>query len=52
LHGVDALALFYDDLQDVMPMSSLRNLMQCEDVGSVAWFVHECMERVDNSHAG
>jgi hypothetical protein len=22
--------------------------MQCEDAGSVAWFVHECMERVDN----
>jgi hypothetical protein len=21
-------------------------------VGSVAWFVHECMERVDNSHTG
>jgi hypothetical protein len=35
-----------------LPMSSLRNLMQCEDVGSVAWFVHECMERVDNSHTG
>jgi hypothetical protein len=34
-----------------LPMSSLRNLMQCEDVGSVAWFVHECMERVD-SHTG
>jgi hypothetical protein len=30
-------------------MSSLRDLMQCEDVGSVAWFVNECMERVDNS---
>jgi hypothetical protein len=28
-----------------LPMSSLRDLMQCEDVGSVAWFVHECMER-------
>jgi hypothetical protein len=26
--------------------------MQCEDVDSVAWFVHECMERVDNSHTG
>jgi hypothetical protein len=26
--------------------------MQCEYVGSVAWFVHECMERVDNSHNG
>jgi hypothetical protein len=26
--------------------------MQCEDVGSVAWFVHECMERVDSSHTG
>jgi hypothetical protein len=35
-----------------LPMSSLRNLMQCEDVGSVAWFVHKCMERVDNIHAG
>jgi hypothetical protein len=35
-----------------LPMSSLRNLMQCENVGSVAWFVHECMERVDNSHTG
>jgi hypothetical protein len=35
-----------------LPMSSLRDLMQCEDVGSVAWFVHECMERVDNSHTG
>jgi hypothetical protein len=23
-----------------------------EDVGSAAWFVHECMERVDNSHTG
>jgi hypothetical protein len=33
-------------------MSSLRDLMQCENVGSVAWFVHECMERVDNSHTG
>jgi hypothetical protein len=28
------------------------DLMQCENVGSVAWFVHECMERVDNSHTG
>jgi hypothetical protein len=35
-----------------LPMSSLRDLMQCEDVGSVAWFVHKCMERVDNSHTG
>jgi hypothetical protein len=35
-----------------LPMSSLRDLMQCEGVGSVAWFVHECMERVDNSHTG
>jgi hypothetical protein len=35
-----------------LPMSRLRDLMQCENVGSVAWFVHECMERVDNSHAG
>jgi hypothetical protein len=35
-----------------LSMSSLRKLMQCEDVGSVAWFVHECMERVDNSHTG
>jgi hypothetical protein len=35
-----------------LPMSSLRNLMQCKDVGSVAWFVHECMERADNSHTG
>jgi hypothetical protein len=35
-----------------LPMSSLRNFMQCEDVGSVARFVHECMERVDNSHTG
>jgi hypothetical protein len=26
-----------------LPMSSLRELMQCEDVGSLAWFVHECM---------
>jgi hypothetical protein len=25
---------------------------QCEDVISVAWFVHECMERIDNSHTG
>jgi hypothetical protein len=29
-----------------LPMSSLRDLMQCEDVGSVAWFVHECTEGV------
>jgi hypothetical protein len=28
-----------------LPMSSLRDVMQCEDVGSVAWFVHECMEK-------
>jgi hypothetical protein len=35
-----------------LPMSNLRNLMQCEDVGNVARFVHECMERVDNSHTG
>jgi hypothetical protein len=35
-----------------LPMSNLRDLMQCEDVGSVSWFVHECMERVDNSHTG
>jgi hypothetical protein len=35
-----------------LPMSSLRNLMQCEDVGSVAWFVHEYIKRVDNSHTG
>jgi hypothetical protein len=35
-----------------LPMSSLRDLMQCENVGSVAWFVHECMEMVDNSHTG
>jgi hypothetical protein len=28
------------------------HLTQCEDVGSVAWFVHECMEWVDNSHTG
>jgi hypothetical protein len=35
-----------------LPMSSLRDLMQCEDVGSVAWFVHACMERLDDSHAG
>jgi hypothetical protein len=35
-----------------LPMSSLRNSMLCEDVGSVAWFVHECMEWVDNSHTG
>jgi hypothetical protein len=35
-----------------LPMSSLRHLMQCEDVGSVEWFVHECMGRVDNSHTG
>jgi hypothetical protein len=33
-------------------MSNLRDLMHCEDVGSVAWFVHECMERVDNNYAG
>jgi hypothetical protein len=35
-----------------LPMSSLRALMQCEDVGNVAWFVHECMEGLDNSHPG
>jgi hypothetical protein len=35
-----------------LPMSTLRDLMQCEDVGSGAWFVHECVERVDNSHTG
>jgi hypothetical protein len=35
-----------------LPMSNLRDLMQCEDVGNVAWFVHECMGRVDNSHTG
>jgi hypothetical protein len=35
-----------------LPMSILRDLMPCEDVGSVAWFVHEFMERVDNRHAG
>jgi hypothetical protein len=35
-----------------LPMSSLRNLMQCEDVVRVAWFVHECMEMVDSSHTG
>jgi hypothetical protein len=35
-----------------LPMSSERDLMQCEDVGSVAWFAHECMERVDNSRTG
>jgi hypothetical protein len=35
-----------------LPMSGLRGLMQCEDVGSVACFVHECMERVDNRHTG
>jgi hypothetical protein len=35
-----------------LPMSSLRDLMQCEDVGNVAWFVHKNMERVDNSHIG
>jgi hypothetical protein len=35
-----------------LPMSSLRDLMQCENVGSVVWFVHECMEWVDNSHTG
>jgi hypothetical protein len=33
-------------------MSGLRDLRQCEDVGRVSWFVHECMERVDNSHSG
>jgi hypothetical protein len=41
-----------------LPMSSLRDLLQCEDVGreralvtsSVAWFVHHGMERVDGSH--
>jgi hypothetical protein len=38
--------------QVLLPMSSLRDLMQCEGVGSVAWFVHECMERVDSSHTG
>jgi hypothetical protein len=37
---------------DGLPMSSLRILMQCEDVDSVVWFVYECMERVDNSHTG
>jgi hypothetical protein len=35
-----------------LPMPSLRDLMPCEDVGSVAWFLHECMERVDNSDTG
>jgi hypothetical protein len=35
-----------------LPMSSLRDLMHCEDIGSVAWFVHECMERVENTHTG
>jgi hypothetical protein len=34
-----------------LPMSSLRDLMQCEDVGSVAWFVHEYMEKVNNSNS-
>jgi hypothetical protein len=28
-----------------LPMSSLRDLMQCEDVGSVAWFVDECIKK-------
>jgi hypothetical protein len=34
------------ELDDVfgVPVSSLRDLMRCEDVGSVAWFVHECIE--------
>jgi hypothetical protein len=31
---------------------SAVTLMQCDIVGSVAWFVHECMERVYNSHTG
>jgi hypothetical protein len=35
-----------------LPMSSLRDMMQCEEAGSVAWFVQKCMERVDNSHTG
>jgi hypothetical protein len=29
-----------------LPMSSLKDLMQCQDGGSVARFVHKCMERV------
>jgi hypothetical protein len=35
-----------------LPMSSLRDLMQGEDVGSVIWFVHAYMQRVDSSHTG
>jgi hypothetical protein len=35
-----------------LPMSTLRDFMQCEDVGSGAWFVHERVERADNSHTG
>jgi hypothetical protein len=38
--------------RDGLPMSSLRNVVQFEDVGSVAWFVHECMAWVDNSPTG
>jgi hypothetical protein len=51
------LLFSYESTKDIrlrfagLPMSRMRYLMQCED-GSVAWFVHECMERVDNSHAG
>jgi hypothetical protein len=46
--GTKDIRLRFADL----PMSSLRDLMQCEDVGSVAWFVQECMKKVDKSHAG
>ena len=35
-----------------LPMSTLRDLMEFEDVCRVAWFVHECMIRADNSHTG
>jgi hypothetical protein len=42
------IRLRYDDLS----MSNLGDLMQCENVGNVAWFVHECMEkgRVENNN--
>jgi hypothetical protein len=43
-----------------LPMPSLRDLLQYEDAGreralvasSVAWFAHDCMERVDNNQTG
>jgi hypothetical protein len=28
-----------------LPMSISRDLMHCEDVGSVAWFVKECVKK-------